>query len=51
MDQGLFGAPVSVEALGITVADADADGVPAEWVLAPSADADMRLLYIHGGGF
>ncbi|MCE9566735.1 MAG: alpha/beta hydrolase fold domain-containing protein [Planctomycetes bacterium] len=25
--------------------------VPCEWVLAPGADPDVRLLYIHGGGF
>ena len=25
--------------------------VPAEWVLAPGADPELRLLYIHGGGF
>src|SRR4051812_3368317 len=25
--------------------------VPCEWVLAPGADADVRLLYLHGGGF
>lgn len=29
----------------------DAGGVPAEWVLAPGADPDRRLLYIHGGAF
>ena len=27
------------------------DGVPAEWVLAPGADALKRVLYIHGGAF
>lgn len=25
--------------------------VPCEWVLAPGADPDVRLLYLHGGGF
>lgn len=25
--------------------------VPGEWVLAPGADPDVRLLYLHGGGF
>lgn len=25
--------------------------VPCEWVLAPGADPEVRLLYIHGGGF
>ncbi len=29
----------------------NANGVPAEWVVAPGADFDRRLLYIHGGGF
>ncbi|MHB0954985.1 MAG: alpha/beta hydrolase fold domain-containing protein [Pirellulaceae bacterium] len=25
--------------------------IPCEWVLAPGADPDIRLLYLHGGGF
>ena len=25
--------------------------VPGEWVVAPGADPDKRMLYIHGGGF
>ena len=29
----------------------DADGVPAEWVLASGADPRRRLLYVHGGAF
>jgi len=29
----------------------DAGGVPAEWVIAPGADSQRRVLYIHGGGF
>jgi len=29
----------------------DIGGVPGEWVVAPGADADVRLLYLHGGGF
>ena len=29
----------------------DAGGVPAEWVTAPGADKNQRILYIHGGGF
>lgn len=28
-----------------------AGGVPAEWVMAPGAAPDRRVLYIHGGGF
>jgi len=27
------------------------DDMPCEWVVAPSADPDFRLLYLHGGGF
>jgi len=29
----------------------DAGGVPAEWVVAPGANPERRVLYIHGGGF
>jgi len=36
---------------GVDIVPASAGGVPAEWVLAPGADPDRRLLYIHGGGF
>ena len=25
--------------------------IPCEWVVAPGADPDVRLLYLHGGGF
>jgi epsilon-lactone hydrolase len=25
--------------------------IPCEWVLAPGADREVRLLYLHGGGF
>ncbi|HKF19203.1 MAG TPA: alpha/beta hydrolase [Candidatus Dormibacteraeota bacterium] len=28
-----------------------ADGVPAEWVYAPSADVGRAVLYLHGGGY
>ncbi len=27
------------------------DDRPGEWVLAPGADQDLRLLYLHGGGY
>ena len=27
------------------------DNIPCEWVLAPGADPDVRLLYLHGGGY
>jgi acetyl esterase/lipase len=40
----------------VRVLDADArplrvEDVPCEWLLAPGADPDRRLLYIHGGGW
>lgn len=34
-----------------TFTPVDAGGVPAEWVIAPDADPDRRLLYIHGGAY
>ena len=27
------------------------DDIPCEWVVAPGADPNLRLLYLHGGGF
>lgn len=46
-----------MEAVSFPVAD-DVDveavevaGCPAEWVLAPNADRDQALLYLHGGGY
>ena len=27
------------------------EGIPCEWVVAPGADPDLRLLYLHGGGY
>ncbi|MBT5774681.1 MAG: alpha/beta hydrolase [Dehalococcoidia bacterium] len=35
----------------VTVTEVDAGGIPADWVLAPGADPDRRLLYLHGGGY
>lgn len=35
----------------VTVTKVQVGDVPCEWVLAPGADPDLRLLYIHGGGF
>ncbi|MCE9615991.1 MAG: alpha/beta hydrolase [Lentisphaerae bacterium] len=34
-----------------TLQPVDAGGVPAEWVCSPGADPDLRLLYLHGGGY
>jgi monoterpene epsilon-lactone hydrolase len=36
---------------GVRYLSALAGGIPAEWVLAPGADPDLRLLYLHGGGY
>lgn len=36
---------------GITITPVVAGGVPCEWVVAEGADADRRLLYLHGGAF
>ncbi|MBS0205546.1 MAG: alpha/beta hydrolase fold domain-containing protein [Planctomycetes bacterium] len=35
----------------VTVTKVKVGDVSCEWVLAPGADPDLRLLYIHGGGF
>lgn len=35
----------------ITCEKVDVAGVPAEWVVAPGADAGRVLLYLHGGGY
>jgi epsilon-lactone hydrolase len=40
-----------VDRTDLTITPTNAGGVPAEWVLAPGADADRRLLYIHGGAW
>ena len=42
----LFCQEVDVEIVPV-----DVNGVPSEWVLAPGADPDRRLLYVHGGAF
>jgi acetyl esterase/lipase len=31
--------------------DGQIDRMPCEWVVAPGADPDVRLLYLHGGGY
>jgi len=33
------------------VTPVDAGGVPGEWVVAPEADDDRVILYLHGGGY
>ncbi len=51
LDQGIPGAAYEEDELGCTITPLSADGVAAEWVRAPGADPDTRLLYIHGGAF
>ncbi len=36
---------------GVKLIRTKAGEIPCEWVLAPGADPDLRLLYLHGGGF
>jgi len=35
----------------VTSLGARIDDMPCEWVMAPGADPDRRLLYLHGGGY
>jgi len=36
---------------GTRVESVDVDGIPAEWISPPDADAEQVLLYLHGGGY
>ncbi len=36
---------------GVTLKKVDVGDVPCEWVMTPGADPDVRLLYLHGGGW
>ncbi len=35
----------------VTREPVDAGGIPAEWIAAPSTDADRVIYYLHGGGY
>ncbi len=50
-DEGFTGSPSEAEQLGVNITPVDAGGVSAEWIVAPDASTDRRLLYIHGGAF
>src|SRR5262249_3730152 len=41
----------SVRAADAEVRRLEVAGVPCEWLLAPGAHPDRRLLYLHGGGW
>ena len=51
MDAGFTGSPMQAGQLGVDIEAVDANGVAAEWVVAPGIPADRRLLYLHGGAF
>jgi acetyl esterase/lipase len=51
MDEGIAGWPDSNLPLGVRIDAVDIDGMAAEWVVAPLARKDRRLLYLHGGAF
>ena len=51
MDEGFTGSPVTAAELGVEIEPAEANRVDAEWVVAPGAATNRRLLYIHGGAF
>ena len=36
---------------GIKLTKLNVGGVPCEWVMTPGADPNIRLLYLHGGGW
>jgi monoterpene epsilon-lactone hydrolase len=36
---------------GTSVTKVEANGVPCEWIVADGADPDIRLAYLHGGGY
>ena len=50
-DEGFTGSPPGADELGVEINATNAGGVDAEWVVAPGASHDRRLLYIHGGAF
>ncbi len=51
MDEGFTDTPADADSLHVDIKAVDIDGMDAEWVMAPRADADRRLLYLHGGAF
>ena len=50
-DEGFSGSPMHAGQLGVDIETVDVNGVDGEWVVAPGASQDRRLLYLHGGAF
>jgi len=50
-DEGFTGSPMQAAELGVDIEAVDVNGVNGEWVVAPGASPDRRLLYLHGGAF
>ncbi len=46
-----MGARLEPTVPGVTTQKVQVGEIPCEWVLAPGADPDKRLLYLHGGGW
>lgn len=46
-----MGARQQPSVAGVTLEKVKAGNIPCEWVLTPGADPDVRLLYLHGGGW
>jgi acetyl esterase/lipase len=47
--ENYIGHPVPLPE-GTRVEAVDVDGIPAEWIRPPDADAERVVLYLHGGG-
>jgi epsilon-lactone hydrolase len=46
-----MGARQKPTAPGVTLTKVNVGDVPCEWVMTPDADPNVRLLYLHGGGW
>ena len=51
LDEGIGGWPGEAGSPAVRIDAVDINGMAAEWVVAPRASEDRRLLYLHGGAF